>query len=91
MGNCLPPKEEDDEDNWEGKYIDAKVIIVGPVFVGKTSIVQKLLEKKDDIEKSTISKEYEKIYQVKINTGNEKLRLKIWDTPGGDHFTKANV
>ena len=68
----------------------AKVIVVGPTFVGKTTIIQKITESASNIEQTSTSKIMSKDYHVKINMCPQKLRLNIWDTPGGDHFADLN-
>ena len=41
MGAICPPNEgkRPDDVNWDGKAIEAKVIVVGPMGVGKTTMV----------------------------------------------------
>ena len=64
-----------------------KVIVVGASSVGKTTIIQQLLEgNTSDVGPSVKCSTYKKIYDVNINGNKTRLILTIWDTPGADNF-----
>ena len=70
--------KETDEENIDLSY---KVIVIGDPYVGKTSIVQSLINKDNSLQnyKATIGFDISNYY-AKIN--EKKIRLKLWDTCG---------
>ena len=66
----------------EGREIQAKIIVIGDVGVGKSSIIQNYVERTNkDIKKC--KKEF---YLKKEKIGRDCLIMKIWDTLGQEKF-----
>lgn len=65
-----------------------KVVVVGASSVGKTAIVQRLIEGTFSVEsQSTIGVEF-RTYPMKI--GDETIKLNIWDTAGQEKFRSVS-
>ena len=64
-----------------------KVVVIGDIECGKTSIMNRFIEGTFDEESATISVDYkEKIIEV-----NEKsIKLQVWDTAGLERFKAIN-
>ena len=60
-----------------------KVIVLGDSYVGKSSLINRLLHKKFSELSSTLSIEYH-TYITSVN--NYKLRMQLWDTAGQEKF-----
>ena len=91
---CIKDKAENDDDvNWSGVPLKLKVIVVGPTAVGKTTMIEKILGKDDEMSRSsqtTVSKMSILKYDIMVNTCQERLEMNLWDTPGGDFFASFN-
>ena len=70
-------------ENNSKEYTTFKVIILGLLNVGKTSIVGKLTNKPDKVYEPTLSLDIQYI-QIKIN--NKIIQIQLWDTCGNDQF-----
>jgi small GTP-binding protein len=65
-----------------------KVIIVGPSGVGKTSIIQRLVDNTfSDEGQSTVGVEF-KSYELTVDSNS--VRLNIWDTAGQERFRSVS-
>ena len=75
------------ESNNNKDCIPCKVIVVGDSGVGKTSIINRYLNKFNPEEKTTLGASY----SSKIQTfGNYKISFDIWDTAGQEKFRSLN-
>ena len=84
---------EKDESKYKVEYLGEKraedlqtykVIILGLYGVGKTTIINKLMQKDADKQyEPTISVDV-KFFQVKVN--DKLIQIQIWDTCGNDEF-----
>ena len=74
-------------DGLEHKF--AKIIILGDVGVGKTSLIRRyckgIFEQK---QRSTLGMDYQQ-KRVKLK-GNDELTLQIWDTAGQEQFNSLS-
>ena len=65
-----------------------KIIVIGATGVGKTSIVNRLINKNFEIEtQSTIGVEFKTYF---IDVEGEKIKLQIWDTAGQERFRSVS-
>jgi small GTP-binding protein len=68
----------------EGGAFRCRVVLIGETSVSKTSILNRLIQRRfDSSESSTIGANYQ-IYVADINS--VKLELQIWDTAGQEKF-----
>ena len=70
--------------NEEEELIIYKILLLGDICVGKTSILLKYVQDKfSEVAISTIGVDFmDKI----INNGNKKIKLQIWDTSGQEKY-----
>lgn len=70
------------------KPVEAKLVMVGDVGVGKSSItVRYILDKFDIKMESTLGAAYmQKIHMVHESEGFKQIKLKIWDTAGQEKY-----
>jgi small GTP-binding protein len=61
-----------------------KIVIIGDTFVGKTSILNMLLQKSFNETKPTIGAQHQKFIQK--NKNGEEIELELWDTAGQERF-----
>ena len=87
--DCLKTVDEVEEENI--KVITKKVIVIGPTSVGKTTLIQQLIKGTTHVKNSPdiSATEHQKIYDFEELNRKKTLVLKVWDTPGHDHF-KSN-
>ena len=78
---------------FEEPPIQAKVIVIGPKAVGKTTMIQSLLDKDaSNVGAATTKKQSNtKQYDVNVNGEPKKLDLNVWDTPGLEHTETVKV
>ena len=74
--------------NKKNNIIQCKIILVGESGVGKTSIINRYLDKYTENQKETIGASYAKKVE-KID--NYEINLDIWDTAGQEKFRVVNT
>ncbi|XP_050034375.1 uncharacterized protein [Dermacentor andersoni] len=68
----------------EPKVVDAKVVLLGALGVGKTSIITRYSQKKFVSTTSpTIGASFT---TLRVNVGNARVRIQLWDTAGQERF-----
>ena len=70
-------------ENISKEYTTFKVIILGLLNVGKTTIIGKLMNKPDKVYEPTLSLDIQNI-QIKVN--DKIIQIQLWDTCGNDQF-----
>ena len=75
------------ENNDNKDSISCKVIVVGDSSVGKTSIINRYLDKYNSNEKATVGAAYSTKIQI---IGDYKISFDIWDTAGEEKFRSLN-
>ena len=68
--------------------LSLKIVVLGPVAVGKTSLINYELKKESDLmTESTISSDYIKVTEtVDFNNQKKEVELCIWDTAGNQTY-----
>jgi small GTP-binding protein len=70
--------------NSDSSVIHARVVAIGDSFVGKTSLVSRVMEDRfDPNQKQTIGADWQ-LYVQSVN--NDRVELQIWDTAGQEKF-----
>nr|XP_037278880.1 ras-like GTP-binding protein RYL2 isoform X2 [Rhipicephalus microplus] len=68
----------------ESKLVDAKVVLLGALGVGKTSLITRYSQKKFiGTTSPTIGASFT---TLRVNVGNTKVRIQLWDTAGQERF-----
>lgn len=68
----------------EPKVVDAKVVLLGALGVGKTSIITRYAQKKfSGTTSPTIGASFT---TLRVNVDNVRVRLQLWDTAGQERF-----
>lgn len=68
----------------EPKVVDAKVVLLGALGVGKTSIITRYAQKKfSGATSPTIGASFT---TLRVNFDNVRVRLQLWDTAGQERF-----
>lgn len=68
----------------EPKLVDAKVVLLGALGVGKTSIITRYSQKKFiGTTSPTIGASFT---TLRVNVGNARVRIQLWDTAGQERF-----
>ncbi|KAL3224626.1 hypothetical protein MRX96_026425 [Rhipicephalus microplus] len=68
----------------ESKLVDAKVVLLGALGVGKTSLITRYSQKKFiGTTSPTIGASFT---TLRVNVGNAKVRIQLWDTAGQERF-----
>lgn len=68
----------------EPKVVDAKVVLLGALGVGKTSIITRYAQKKfSGATSPTIGASFT---TLRVNVDNVRVRLQLWDTAGQERF-----
>ena len=62
-----------------------KVVVVGDHKVGKTSIIQQLIEHRFSLDTTTTIGSYTYVYHTKTTSG-QPISMQIWDTAGQERF-----
>ena len=73
------------EDNVLNFQYEFKIILLGPIAVGKTSILSRYVTNNFDKEHNCTIKSEFKVKVVNVNN-NTKAKLNIWDTCGDEKF-----
>ena len=69
------------------KHIYKKVVVVGPASVGKTTIINQLINGESrGVAQTTRANMYQRTYNITLQGHPAKLTLKVWDTPGGAEY-----
>lgn len=68
----------------ESKLVDAKVVLLGALGVGKTSLITRYSQKKFiGTTSPTIGASFT---TLRVNVGTAKVRIQLWDTAGQERF-----
>lgn len=78
-------KEKKNKDKLELKLINFKIIFLGDVSVGKTSIIQRYINNFFDVN-YTCTIQAEQFTKVIKEDNNTSIKLNIWDTAGQEKF-----
>ena len=77
------------KDNIKKYNTSIKIILIGDCKVGKTSILQRLIDNKfNEKYETSLSLEYSN-YTIKMN--NFIIRMQIWDTPGQEKYESDSI
>lgn len=87
MSNKNQKKQEEEPSYINDDPISCKVILVGDSNVGKTTIINRYLNKYNPYEKNTVGASFSTRKEI-IN--NYQLILDIWDTAGQERFHAVN-
>jgi small GTP-binding protein len=60
-----------------------RIVTIGEPSVGKTSILNRVMDKFDDLEQPTVGAAWQLVTQTK---GGQEIELQIWDTAGQEKF-----
>ena len=75
----------DDESSLDLEY---KIVLLGDTDTGKTELLIRYFNNKDDVDTSTIGID---VRYKDIVKDNKKIRINIWDTAGQERFKSMQI